>query len=170
MEQKIKYFAFGSNMHLARMRDRVPSSEFIAIGTLDNFSLKFHKRSPDGSAKCSISPDTRGIHPVLGVIYRMKSTEKNYLDSCEDVGNGYEVKQLEVLDGKKNHSVFTYCAQEPWIDDNILPYDWYKSLVIEGAKYFDFPKYYIANLKIQDTWLDQNRERVKEHQRILDKL
>ncbi len=171
MEQRLKYFAFGSNMHLIRMRDRVPSCEFVGIGTLLNFSLRFHKRSPDGSGKCSIIEEPGNLQPVLGVIYTMKESEKEHLDFFEGVGHGYEVKQLEVLqDRTVTHSVFTYCAQKAWIDNELLPYDWYKSLVLQGAEYFNFPAHYIASLRKQKMTLDTDSVRSVAHQKILNRL
>lgn len=47
-------FAYGSNMLVARLTERVPSARPIGIGQLKGHVLRWHKRSKDGSGKCDI--------------------------------------------------------------------------------------------------------------------
>ncbi len=48
----MKYFAYGSNMSLARLKGRVPSAKRLGMFCLRNHQLAFHKISKkDGSAK-----------------------------------------------------------------------------------------------------------------------
>jgi gamma-glutamylcyclotransferase len=46
------YFAYGSNMSLSRLRERVPSAEAVGCFSLNGHDLRFHKLSKDGSGKC----------------------------------------------------------------------------------------------------------------------
>jgi hypothetical protein len=47
-------FTYGSNMLSARMIARAPSACLLGPAILERFSLRWNKRSKDGSAKCSI--------------------------------------------------------------------------------------------------------------------
>jgi hypothetical protein len=44
-------FSYGSNMCLARLKNRVPSATFVSIGTLLEHKIKLHKLSKDGSGR-----------------------------------------------------------------------------------------------------------------------
>lgn len=48
----MKYFAYGSNMSLLRLWQRVPSAVRIGVFTLQGHQLRFHKLGKDGSGKC----------------------------------------------------------------------------------------------------------------------
>ena len=39
----VKYFAYGSNMSLVRLRERVPSAERLGVFILAEYQLRFHK-------------------------------------------------------------------------------------------------------------------------------
>ena len=45
----MKYFAYGSNMSLARLQERVPSARKLEIVTLKNHQLRFNMSGTDGS-------------------------------------------------------------------------------------------------------------------------
>jgi len=144
--------------------------------------LQFNKRADDGSGKCSISPVngsvsslasgvlSDAISPVIGVVYSMPLSEKSVLDECESLGAGYEILELEVVSGATHYQVFTYCAQEPWIDDSLIPYDWYKALVLTGAMGFNLPQSYIDDLERQASMPDADLQRAALHRGIVDKL
>lgn len=53
----MNYFAYGSNMSLQRLRERVPGAEYLGSYTLINHNLRFH-----------IEGGKRGL--FSGVIYR----------------------------------------------------------------------------------------------------
>jgi gamma-glutamylcyclotransferase len=48
----MRYFAYGSNMCVGRLRHRVPSTKFVCIKLTEHI-FRFHKRSIDGSAKAN---------------------------------------------------------------------------------------------------------------------
>jgi hypothetical protein len=47
------YFAYGSNMSTARLRQRMPSCKPLGTAVLSEHKLRFHKRSTDQSGKCN---------------------------------------------------------------------------------------------------------------------
>ena len=58
------YFAYGSNMLTARLRERMPSCKPLGIAKLPGHALRFHKRSKDQSGKCNAfaTDDDQGDH------------------------------------------------------------------------------------------------------------
>ncbi len=64
-------FAYGSNMLVARIRERAPSARPLGVAELRGHELRWHKAGMDGSAKCDVvaSSDPRAV--VLGVVYAL---------------------------------------------------------------------------------------------------
>lgn len=141
----IRYFAYGSNMPLRRIRARLASAEMVGIARLDGYRLAFHKLSlRDRSAKCDIvaSPEAS----VWGVVYDISKRDKRLLDRFEGVGGGYEERQVSVVtqDGQ-SLSTMTYYAT--LIDPQRRPYTWYKTHVLHGAMEAGFPEDYIRRIE-----------------------
>ncbi len=163
----LKYFAYGSNLHPVRLKLRVPESEFVCCATLKGYQLCFHKRAGDGSSKCNVlytGDDTDIVH---GAIYQLPKSLRHVLDRYEGVGFGYEVEDLEVSAQGETHKVFAYVAQDTHIDDGMLPYHWYKELVVKGAEHHDLPQQYIDELYSIDSAHDLEDVRRRENERIV---
>ena len=76
------YFAYGSNMDPAQMRQRCPGSEAIGIGVLRGYALCFPRRSyTRGCGVASIEPAAE--QEVWGVVYRLAAADLASLDSFE---------------------------------------------------------------------------------------
>ena len=141
----MKYFAYGSNMSSIRLQERVPSADAIGPARLPGYELKWHKISKkDGSGKCDIVRSDRENTRVWGVLYEIDDEEKPCLDREEGLGYGYDEKLVEVdLDGQAV-SAWTYYATR--IDETLLPYEWYKDFVVQGAMEHRLPEEYISLL------------------------
>jgi hypothetical protein len=141
----LHYFAYGSNLHPARLRARVPSAEFVEVAVHPDRALQFSKRSRDGSAKATVVPALGSR--VLGAIYRIDETEKCLLDRAEGLGQGYEEdwQSLPLSTGVVRS--FHYVAASDYIDPSLQPYHWYKELVLAGARYHGFPADAIAAIE-----------------------
>ena len=138
------YFAYGSNMSTARLRDRMPSCEPLGVAKLSGHSLRFHKRSQDGSGKCNALA-TGGDDAVIGVLFRFDPKERGKLDSAEGAGKGYEHATVTVINDRgQRRKVLTYLAKQTHIDDRLKPYDWYKEHVLAGAEEHGLPPDYVA--------------------------
>ena len=131
------YAAYGSNLHPRRLGARISSAQLVGKSFMAGWSLHFHKRGDDGSAKCSILPDGDGIHLAM---YEISSDDKRVLDRIEGVGFGYEEATLGV---PEVGDCTTYVAAESHIDISLDPYDWYKELVLIGAREHGFPDDYL---------------------------
>ncbi len=137
------YFAYGSNMSLARLCQRAPSATRIGRGCLQGQCLRFHKISQrDGSAKCDAHHTGLADDRVWGVLYRIDPGERQALDLAEGEGMGYRVENVEVIgEGGEVQRAFTYLAT--LIDDRLLPYRGYRQHVLIGARENGLPEDYI---------------------------
>ena len=137
------YFAYGSNLHPVRLIERVPSARLLGPVCIGQHQLKYHKRSHDGSGKCNILYTENPKDKVYGALYSIQPEHKQLLDHFEGLGYGYIDDDISVELKGKSYQCFTYRAQNQYIEDDILPYHWYRDLVLYGAKYLGFPEDYI---------------------------
>ena len=93
IESTSLYAAYGSNLHPRRLRERIRSATLRGTGFLRKYTLQFHKRGQDDSAKCGISDCGRGLHVA---IYEMNESDRRVLDDIEGVGRGYEVDAVSI--------------------------------------------------------------------------
>ncbi len=141
---KIKYFAYGSNMCSGRLRDRI-CCEFDAIASLPGYQLRFHKVSKDKSSKCDAFYTGADGDEVWGVIFDIPAADKSKLDAYEGLGSGYKDASVVVQtsDGKQLQ-VRTYVADPKSIKTGLAPYTWYKAFVETGAQEHNLPEAYVA--------------------------
>lgn len=145
--ETLHYLAYGSNLHPYRLIQRVPNARFITTTRLDGHSVAFSKRSHDGSSKCNLVTTRRADSAAHVAIYVIPLTEKHLLDNAEGLGNGYDQADFRVTVADDTFDVFTYVAASSHVTRELLPYDWYKSIVVEGARYHGFPRDYIGKLE-----------------------
>ena len=118
----IFYFAYGSNMSTPRIRRRIQSATMLSSAYLAGHSLRFHKKSIDGSAKCDIKHTQIHDDRVHGVVYEIPVREKTVLDRYEGLGNGYEDKQVSiVLPGGETRLVLLSRGTKPYRARNPCP-------------------------------------------------
>jgi len=160
------YFGYGSNMLTQRLRVRVPSANPIATGSLPGYRLRFHKRSRDGSGKCNIVPSEDDV--VHGVLFDVNRGELDVLDEAEQRGRGYERQDVLVQGVDPPVEAFAYVAQPAYVDDALLPYDWYRALVLAGAQEHDLPPDYVGQLTAVRSYPDPNQDRRQKHRALLE--
>ena len=134
------YFAYGSNMTTSRLQSRVPSAKALGRARLLGKRLVCDKQSIDESAKANLEPSPGDV--VWGVLFQIDLSELGKLDRVE---GGYERVEVEVLDeAGEPVTAHTYVARRVTTDP--VPYEWYKQLIIAGAREHDLPKDYVAYL------------------------
>lgn len=163
----LRYLAYGSNMHVTRMAYRVPSARLVRVVRLPGWSLRFHKRGRDGSAKCNLLATGEPTEIAHGVIYEIAPGEKANLDRAEGLGRGYDEVRLE-LPG--SGSVFLYMAAAEYVDDTLKPFTWYKRFVVEAARFHGFPEGYVDSLEAVDAVPDPDDARSRENLRLLTRI
>lgn len=157
----MKYFAYGSNMSLARLSARVPSAKRLGTYTLCQHTLKFHKLSHDGSGKCDAYYTQNNNDKVIGALFDICESEKPYLDKVEGLGIGYNEKTVLVEDqfGNKEQATTYYALK---IDSRSIPYCWYKNHVLVGARESALPESYIALIEEVAFVADSDAARTKK--------
>lgn len=163
---KIHYLSYGSNLHPVRLQKRIPSASLAGTVELPGRALSFSKRSRDGSGKCTISK-ADGRQTVFGAIYEIDPQEKSRLDRIEGVGAGYDAHWEELLLNGARTKAFVYVASSGYVDENLIPYRWYKDMVLAGASYHRFPAAYINALKTVEAADDPAKQRRKANEEIL---
>lgn len=143
----MKYFAYGSNMLTERLEARVRGARFLGIARVHGRRLVFHKRSSDESGKCNLPESESNSDAAYGVLFDVPDSQRSVLDRAEGLGNGYKIAPIEVLDsGSLPVSATGYFATADAIDPRLVPYDWYHSLVVSGARQHGLPPDYIASI------------------------
>ena len=165
----MRYFAYGSNLHVPEIRKWVPSATRCCIAALRRHELKFHKiGSRDGSGKCDAFKTGHEKDAVHGVVYDIDEKEKRNLDKKEGLGYGYNQVEVVLERGEGTVAAFVYVADNEHIDAALKPYSWYKALVLEGARQQGLPESYIEEtiLPVEATE-DPDQERDREKRLIL---
>ena len=165
----MKYLAYGSNLHLLRLVDRVPNVCFIGITKLERCRLVFHKQSIDGSSKCTL---TFGDDSACawGAIYEIPEIEVQLLDKVEGLNNGYDKHHMSVNVAGEDVIVFTYLASKSHLVYDLKHYHWYKAFVLAGAHQRQFPKDYLEYIDGVDSQYDNDLTRRTNMENILVQL
>jgi gamma-glutamylcyclotransferase len=158
------YAAYGSNLHPQRLRERIRSATLRGTGFLREYTLRFHKRGQDNSAKCGFSDCGEGLHVA---VYEMNAADRAVLDGIEGVGNGYDVDEVSVP-GFGN--CFTYVASRTHIDDVLRPFDWYREMVLLGCLRHAFPAPYCERIAALPVIEDPDQARRERNWRTVELL
>jgi gamma-glutamylcyclotransferase len=165
------YLAYGSNMLTGRLRARCPSAAPIGAGSLHGYALAFCKRSVDFSGKASLVSAPGAV--VHGVLFAIDLAERHRLDQAE--GPGYrrvEGMRVLVAGSGKPVTACAYVVTEEATDHALLPYDWYRALILAGAAQHGLPPDYVGFLSGHGFRTDCELERPSrlEALRVLDAI
>ena len=167
----MKYFAYGSNLLTRRLRDplRAPSAEARGIATVSGFTMRFHKVGTDGSGKCTLIATGNDADVVHGVLYEFADSDVAGLDREEGVHlGGYTRCPVRVgLRDEDSAEAITYIAGAAYIDPACVPFDWYRDLVVAGAREHGLPAASIHALERTPAVPDPDAERAAGARRLL---
>lgn len=135
------YFAYGSNLASARLRERVPSAVARGVARAPGYALHLDKLGVDGSAKANLRPDPGPEAGVWGAVYAIEATEWPLLDRCE---RGYARIEIDVWLADERIRVSTYRSDR--LTDDPVPLGWYKRLMVDGAREHGLPEAWCARL------------------------
>lgn len=164
----LTHFAYGSNTLTRRLRERVPGCRPVATAYLPGYSLRWHKRSRDGSGKCDALQMSTDADVLWGVLFTIPEGEKASLDKAEGVGQGYVEKDVQVLAADRWITAFTYVAAPNWIDPLLQPFSWYRDLVFAGAQDHGLPAEHLERIASQSVTEDPDKFREARKRRLLD--
>ena len=77
-------------------------------------------------------------------VFEISREDKITLDRIEGVGEGYSEIFLRIPGFSQ---CVSYAAAESHIEDSLKPYDWYKELVLLGARFHRFPDDYLDQIE-----------------------
>ncbi|HWH91898.1 MAG TPA: gamma-glutamylcyclotransferase family protein [Candidatus Binatia bacterium] len=148
------YFAYGSNMDWAQMKERCPSAKFVCRAKLPSHRLAFTRMSV--SRGCGVADIWRDEkNDVWGVIYELVENELETLDKDEafrpgrpDDQNDYTRENCYVWhegDAKRPLIVAIYRGHPQ--PNPPLPDCDYKNLIVAGARHWQLPADYIQELE-----------------------
>jgi len=164
----VEYLAYGSNMLSARLRTRVRSAANPRVVALPGRTVLYRKLSRmDGSSKCdlALAPDPRAV--AYGVVFDIDPADQGALDAAEGRGSGYHRVTLEVAYEGQVLRPFAYVADESALRPGLPPYDWYRDLVVAGAREHGLPTCYVASLADVPVTIDPEPERAAKERSIL---
>ncbi len=164
----LKYFAYGSNMLHYRLWQRVPSCRVLDCVSVRGYSLNYFIRGIDNSGKCNIIETGQDIDCVHGVVFEMAKSDLHRLDAAE--GESYEKSEIVLQGEVEQHRAFVYIGREAYIDTDLKPFDWYKAIVVEGARSHNLPDEYILNLNAVVAKKDSDQERSKNNFKIIESI
>lgn len=167
MRSPVYYFAYGSNLLYRRIALRIGECTVHGMARIPGYQLAFHKSGHDGSGKCDAVRTDDVSHELLGAIYRISTEQQSKLDCIEGAGFGYESKSCPVELGAENLSCNFYVAHTEYVDHSLMPYTWYKDLVIHGARQHGFPESYISKIQAVQSVEDPDEHRHRQNAAIL---
>ncbi len=163
----MKIFAYGSNMNIGRLRERVPSVIRLTNAFISGYSLICNKVSIDGSSKANIIKTDNLDDAVWGVVFKIADNEKKYLDRGEGLGNGYSETTLNFTDTNNiTHEAQVYIADNNSVDNALSPFDWYKQFITTGAEQNELPSEYLEQVKLIDFVVNTNETRRQRNFKI----
>lgn len=158
----MRYAAYGSNLHPVRLRRRTPSARLVGTDVLEGFELAWTKRGQDGSGKCTVREASwRRVHVA---VFEIDPAEQRLLDIAEGLGAGYE---LETVVLPSMGACRTYLAHDDYMDDALRPFEWYRELVLVGARLHRFPPTYLDLIEATPATRDPDTGRRRDHEALI---
>jgi hypothetical protein len=176
----MKYLAYGEKMFSPQLLAVVPDAICLGVVKVMGYKICFHNRSVDDlSGKCNIVPVKNPACEVYGVLYDIQARDRYLLDKDQGLGYGNQEITLKVFPVKiqaPTHSsghglfAFTYIAHKDNVFEDLVPFSWYKELVIRGAKEHALPPDYIHHLEQFSSTQDPNVHRANKQKRYLESM
>ena len=130
------YFAYGSNMDVARLRERVSSARLTGISRLDGYRLAFTRRSIRSHSGVADIISAPGF-AVMGIAFEVAAAEVDALDRAEGLElplPAYRRLTVSVrIYGRGASEALTYRVVRP-ADREIVPQSNYLDTMLTGLK------------------------------------
>lgn len=147
------YFAYGSNLLIARLVERVPGARVRGIGHLAGHRLVCDKVGRDGSAKANLERHPEAL--VWGALYDLPAGGLDLLDPFE---GGYARFEVGIQTPSETHiAAVTYVSEKR--SDDRTPFDWYREMILDGARAHGLPADYLRALGALPSRPDPRRPR-----------
>ena len=141
-----------------RLQARCPSAKFAGVAYICGYELRFSKRSIDGSGKATIVESKGSSEKLYGALFEIDSNDLSALDKAE--GKGYtRENSFCVFDVNNDQKIMTTTYISEKEEAGLLPYDWYKILIVAGARKANLPTDYISRLDQVESQADPKENR-----------
>jgi hypothetical protein len=137
--EHIYYFAYGSNMSLEQLKDRVGTIYDKSTGVIKNYAFSYNKKSKDGSSKANITRSESGSTPGVCVELDLVGFKK-----LQKIEKGYETIEVPFYS-----SAGTMIISKTFISKSISntpPNQDYIDKVVQGARENQLPEEYIETV------------------------
>jgi gamma-glutamylcyclotransferase len=160
MEDHVNVFCYGSNLSSRCLHVRTPGAKFLTIAYLKDHKLLFNKPSKHGAGKANLKASADANDLVWGAVYSIPAAEMRAFAYSE--GKGYDEGNFTVL-SKRNVEipVTIYFAAGDDCNDTLMPYDWYKAHILNGAEEHGLPDEYIEMLRGINSFPDPDEDKTK---------
>jgi len=143
------FFAYDSAMNNTRLEGRGLKIISYEPAYLNDYELKFNKRSVDGTTKANIVrvPEQK----VYGIIYKLPKSELTKLDNIVGKTSGhYDRQELQVITMNEEifvANVYTAVARHLVSEDEMRPSQQHVSTIVNAAVRHRLDPNYITYLK-----------------------
>lgn len=137
----VVYFAYGSNMDFKRLEERGISFEFIGVGILENYELKFNKIAKNKSGIGYANVVYKQGSKVEGLLFFIDNIQ--ILDRYEGFPEHYLKETLSIYHLNKSIEATVYVSASDKIGPNLMPEKAYLNRLLAAKEYlsqeyFDF--------------------------------
>ena len=134
------YFAYGSNMSFAQMKERCAGGRFLRSAVLDGYRFVYDGQSVvRQGATADIVPSA--TEAVRGGLFEITERDKLALDADEGYPKTYDRREFEVRDaGSQVYRAMAYFRTGRALGP---PHPDYEKLVLEGARDCRLPEEYV---------------------------
>jgi hypothetical protein len=143
----VLYFAYDEKMFSPILSKIAPNAINLGVAKLAGFKLYFHNKSKqDSSGKGNIVPHADEQAAVYGVLYQISLSDKAALEKELKVGLANQEIIVDVTSMHSLHQTqkaITFVACRDNVHQDLVPYAWYKAMVIQGALSHNLPQDYI---------------------------
>ncbi len=155
----MRYVAYGEHLHPIQLLDEIESTRFVGTSELIGWTLRFNAVGADRSGKCTLEPSAASVHVA---VYEIAAPDVRVLEKL--IGSAHQPMQVDL--GAQGQGV-TYVA--PRSGRDVAPFDWYRELVLMGARYHRFPQTYLDRIENQRTQSDPDHLRRARMESLLSR-
>jgi hypothetical protein len=132
--------------------------------------MRFHKIGTDGSGKCTLIATGDDADVVHGVLFEFADSDVAGLDREEGVHLGGYARHTIQVSPPRGGAIraMTYIADDRYLDAGRVPFDWYRDLVVAGAREHRLPSAYVRELEQIPVLPDPNAARASRAARLLE--
>jgi len=145
-DDRMLYFAYGSNLSISQMKRRCPGSKLVRKGMLKGHKIDFTRYSVGWSGGVAdVIKDHR--ENVWGLIYSLSYKDLKKLDGYEGYPTCYNRKLVTI------HSINSQLTKNVWVyyvtkkGNYSAPSKKYLGIIKGAAHNYNFPKYYCETLR-----------------------